>query len=174
MKRISLSFFLISVITISLGQTAPVVKGYAYQRVTFPGTRTTGISEETGAETQRTVKEKITWSVFLEHKPSVTIKPTLIWLRGTPYRVTYEKVNQNKVVVSRTTMNDRLTYDTLVKVTHNTIISMLPSMQSRISKTSAVSKKINNKNAVVEYYFKGKKYYYTIPVIKKLEPLALQ
>ena len=174
MKR---TFFIMLPILFGLlacAQKKPVLNGYAFQRVTLPAVRTTAIAEGTGAEIQKPNKEKITSFIFIEHKTGVVIKPSILWLHGIPYQVNYEPVKDQTVIISRNSVTGRLIPDTLVRKSANQVLSISPTSRADIPKPSGMSGKITSKNAVLEYYVKGKKYYHIIPSIKKLEPLALQ
>lgn len=174
MKRFVFTLLPMFSILLACAQRSPIIKGYAFQRVTLPAIRTTAIAEGSSTETQRAVKEKITSFVFVEHKSGVNIRPAVLWLNGIPYQVTFEPVKDQTVIISRNSVTGRHIDDTLVRRTQNHILSVSPVSKLNVSKPAYISKKITNKNAVLEYFVKGKKYYYVIPSIKKLEPLALQ
>lgn len=174
MKHILLLIYPLFLSVLVFSQKSAVLKGYAFQRVTIPAIRTTAIAEGTGAETQKPNKQRVTSFVFIEHKPATIIKPSVLWLYGSPYTVTYEPVKEQTVIISRNSVTGRLVSDTLVKKTENHILSISPSSKLNLSKPASVAKKITDKNAVLEYYVKGKKYFYIIPSIKNLEPLTLQ
>jgi len=151
----------------------PVVKGYAFQRSTFPGTIQKGVTNENGTQTERPVKPIITNFIYAEMKPAQTVKPTAIWIRGKGYTVEIEKTT-GPVIVPKQGLGGTPIPDTLVKETKNSLYRIQPKNLLSEKPPSKISKKMNQKNVIIEYYWKGKKQYYTIKDIKNLPPLALQ
>lgn len=150
----------------------PVRKGYAYQRAVLPATRTGGLSEQTGEESSKPVKANVSFLIYLETNRAQNIKPSIAWIRGSAYKITAEKIKDHSVVITR--MNNSGNDDTLVKKTANAILKISPLNIVAIKAPAAIMKKITKTNVVIEYYWNGNKYYYTISQIKKLEPLTLE
>jgi hypothetical protein len=153
---------------------SPIVNGHAYQRASLPGTIPKGVANEDGSQSDRPIKPMITHFVYLEIKPSQNIKPATIWIRGKSYNLETEKITSVPVVLERQGIGEKTLSDTLVKKTENNVFRIYPRGTLFTKASSAISKKINKQNIVIEYYWKGKKYYYTISNIKNLQPLALQ
>lgn len=175
MKKWFIFLAALSVSILSIAQSkSPIVNGYAYQRASLPGTIPRGVTNEDGSQADRPIKPMITHFVYLEIKTSQNIKPTTIWIRGKNYNLETEKITTVPLVLDRQGIGDKTLSDTLVKKTANNVFRIYPKGTLVTKASSTISKKINKQNIVIEYYWKSKKYYYTIRAIKNLQPLALQ
>lgn len=175
MKKLFIFLAAFSTSILSIAQLkSPVLNGYAYQRASLPGTIPKGVTNEDGSQADRPVKPMITHFVYLEIKPTQNIKPATIWIRGKSYKLETEKITSIPVVLERQGIGEKTLSDTLVKKTANNVFRIYPKGTLVTKASSAISKKINKQNVVIEYFWKAKKYYYTISDIKNLQPLALQ
>ncbi len=153
----------------------PVIKAYAYQRQTVPGTNPQKSVDETGTIAQRPLKQFMDYFIYLETKKGQTIKPSKVWINGIPNQLKTEKISKTPVVFKREGIGETMIIDTLAPKTINAMIMIRPDGELTIDPLPLG--KTNNspaKGIRIEYYWKGKKYFYDINEIKTLEPLVLQ
>lgn len=176
MKRILLIALAFLGLIPAFAQTkGPVIKAYAYQRQTVPGTSPQKSVDESGTIAQRPLKQFMDYFIYLETKKGQTIKPSKVWINGIPNQLKTEKIGKTPVVFKREGIGEKMIIDTLAPKTTNPMIMIRPDGELTIDPIP--SGKTNNapvKGIRIEYYWKGKKYFYDIKEIKTLEPLVLQ
>ena len=153
---------------IALAQ-GPVVSGNAWQSTTLPGTRNTATSEVTGQEVEKPPKNSTNVVIFLEYKPTENIHPVRVWIDGKGYKASFQSVKNDQVV-----MEHQGQIDTLVKKTFYRILRIQPLEEETLKIPASIRKSSTAKNVIIEYLCKSKKYYYTIPAIKKYGPVSLE
>jgi hypothetical protein len=165
-KKFALIFLALPLATI--GQ-APVVNGSAWQSTTLPGTRNTATSEVTGQEVTKPARTSNGVVVFLEYKPTQSIHPVRVWIDGKPFKATFQSVKNDQVIMEQNGQTD-----TLVKKTFYRILRIQPAEEDTVKIPAAIRKNSTNSNVIIEYLWKSRKQYFTIPVIKKYGPVALE
>ena len=149
----------------------PIAKGYAYLRESMPGIVPRTVDEK-GNEIIREDKPIASYELFLEYKKGNNIKPVKLWINGVPYRVRTETIKSTPILYKRETVGNNFESDTLVQKTSYGVLRLLPDGELN---PAPMTKQTNSGNKLlVEYYWKGKKYSYTIKDIRKLTPLILQ
>ena len=154
---------------LAVSAQGPVVNGNAWQSTTLPGTRNTATSEVTGQEVAKPVKNSNGVVIFLEYKPTENIHPLRVWIGGKGYKATFQSVKNDQVI-----MEQQGQTDTLVKKTFYRIIRIQPSEEDTVKIPASIRKSSTNNNVIIEYLWKSRKQYFTIPVIKKYGPVALE
>ena len=147
----------------------PVVSGNAWQSTTLPGTRNTATSEVTGQEVEKPQKTHPNVVIFLEYKITEDIHPVTVWIDGKGYKAAFQSVKNDQVV-----MEHQGQVDTLVKKTFYRILRIQPSEEENAKIPASLRKRSTAKNVIIEYLWKSKKHYYTIPTIKKYGPVPLE
>lgn len=153
----------------------PVIKAYAYQRQTVPGTNPQKSVDESGTIAQRPLRQFMDYFIYLETKKGQTIKPSKVWINGIPNQLKTEKITKTPVVFKREGIGEKMIIDTLAPKTNNPMLMIKPDGELTIDPLPLG--KTNNapvKGIRIEYYWKGKKYFYDINEIITLEPLVLQ
>ena len=174
-KILSILFIIFAGFGASSQSKGPVIKAYAYQRQSVPGTNPQKSVDESGTIAQRPLKQFMDYFIYLETKKGQTIKPTKIWINGIPNQLKTEKISRTPVVFKREGIGDKMIIDTLAPKTNNPLMLIKPDGELTIDPLP-LGKTNNNplKGIRIEYFWKGKKYYYDIAEIKTLEPLLLQ
>ena len=147
----------------------PVVNGNAWQSTTLPGTRSTATSEVTGQEVTKPAKPGNGVVIFLEYKPTQSIHPLRVWMGGKAYKATFQSVKNDQVI-----MQNQGQTDTLVKKTFYRIIRIQPAEEDTVKIPATIRKSSTNNNVIIEYLWKSRKHYFTIPAIKKYGPVPLE
>ena len=147
----------------------PVVNGNAWQSTTLPGTRNTATSEVTGQEVAKPAKPSNGVVIFLEYKPTQNILPVRVWMGGKAYKATFQSVKNDQVI-----MQQQGQTDTLVKKTFYRIIRIQPAGEDTVKIPPTIRKSSTTNNVIIEYLWKSKKHYFTIPTIKKYGPVPLE
>ena len=151
----------------------PVVKGYAWKQQSARGAKPTAVAGESGSKAAGAAAGSGTLHIFLEYKQAQNIVPYRIWIDGKPYRVTNDMKPGGSVIFQ--TEPDRS--DTLVAPTKNQIVqvtAVAPVTKLILAALDGVSANAANGKIVVEYYWKARRYAYTIPEIKMLPTIRLQ
>jgi hypothetical protein len=154
-----------------------VVKGHAWREQTVRGARPTPVAGETGNRSARTAGSGNLY-IYIEYKKAQNIVPFRIWIDGKPYRLTYSK-QQNTPVLRKTVSADGVGYDneTLVPRTANPVMKISPVQmltQLTLPEPEAAKEDLENGKIVVEYYWRARRYAFTIPEIKMLPAVRLQ
>ena len=166
----TLSLLILSIAAISQAKL-PIVKGYAYLRESLPGIVPKTVDEK-GNEIIHENKPIATYELFLEYKKGNTIKPVKLWINGVPYRLRSEAITATPILYKRETVGNNFETDTLVKKTTYQVMRLLS--DGELNPAPMTRQKDSGNKLVVEYYWKAKKYSYTIKDIRKLTPLILQ
>ena len=154
----------------------PVVKGHAWKQQSARGAKPSAVAGETANKNARLAGSG-TLHTFLEFKPLQNIVPYRIWIDGKPYRVTSERKPGGSVIWQNASGQPGEENDTLVAPTKNQIMqvtAMAPVTKLSLPTPDEVSANASNGKIVVEYYWKARRYAYTIPEIKMLAPVRLQ
>ena len=173
-KAIAIVCLILSGATLSAQDKCPIVKGYAYQRTTLPGTIPKGVVDEQGREVKRPAKHMVTQYFYLETRPGESFDLQRIWVKGKPYEVKMKTVEQTPVLIAKTSVGSKYRSDTLVKQTRNNVMKLNVQQPIDMKAGSKLARKIKRSDIVVEYSWNGKVLYFEIDTIKILEPLALQ
>lgn len=153
----------------------PVVKGYAWHQSTAGGAKPSAIAGENNTTKTNTLLTGKLF-VFLEAKKAQNILPFRIWIDGKPYRVQNTPLPSTPFV-KQYEDGGILKGDTLVPATRNAVMQvevLSPITQVTIPPVEDVSKNARPGAIVVEYYWRAKRYAYTISEIKILEAVRLQ
>jgi hypothetical protein len=167
--------FLIPVLMVAQAGT-PVIKGYAFLQSTARGAKPTAVAGETRNTTSKPVASG-RYYIYLESRNGQNILPFRIWINGTPQRVTNETMQNTPVTKVRPDVAAITQYDTLVAATSNKVTLVNPAATIReltITPLPGVKVASEEGKVVVEYYWKARRYAYTIPEIKILEAVRLQ
>jgi hypothetical protein len=151
------------------GAQGPVVNGNAWQSTTLPGTRNSATSEVTGQEVTKPVKTSNGVVIFLEYKPTQNIHPVRVWIDGKAFKATSQAVKNDQVI-----MEHQGQTDTLVKKTFYRIMRIQPAEADTVKIPASIRKSSTNNNVIIEYLWKSRKHYFTIPAIKKYGPVPLE
>lgn len=168
--------FLIPVLMRAQGGT-PVIKGYAFLQSTAGGAKPTVVAGEAGNTGSTPTRSSGRYYIYLESKNGQNILPFRIWINGTPRRVTNELMQNTPVTKVRPDVAPTTQYDTLVAATSNKVMLVNPAAtirQMTITPLPGVKAASEEGKVVVEYYWKARRYAYTIPDIKILEAVRLQ
>ena len=161
---------------VAFGQPGlPVVKGYAYHQSTAGGAKPSAVAGENDTIEKRTLLSGKLF-IFLEFKKTQNILPFRIWIDGKPYRVQNTPVG-SLPFVRRYEDAGLMKTDTLVPSTPNRVTQVgagTPISQLTIPPVDGLSKIARPGSIVVEYYWRAKRYAYTISEIKILEAVRLQ
>jgi hypothetical protein len=144
------------------GFAQPPVKLYGYSQSQLPGMVPKG-STGNGAKTETTV--------YFQFKASDKVKPTMLWVNGKTYRFKPQTVKIPVVQVNKTIPSNPVK---TVLVPANGLKTYLLSDLSVVTKTyiSTPFKLVRSNEVVIEYEWKGKKYYKTLKKLTILDPLA--
>lgn len=165
--------FLIGCLVCGLVVAQPVVKGHAWKQQSAGGAKPSAIAGEPGNKAARTAAGSGTLHIFLEFKKAQNIVPYRIWIDGKPYRVTNDMKPGGSVIWQ----TEGSANDTLVAPTKNQIVlvtAVAPITRLTLPALDGVSANATNEKIVVEYYWKARRYAYTIPEIKMLPTVRLQ
>jgi hypothetical protein len=161
-----------------MGQTGtPVIKGYAWLQSTARGAKPTAVASEAGNTGSTPTRSSGRYYLYLESRNGQNILPFRIWINGVPHRVTNEIMTNTPVTKSRPDVTGITQYDTLVAATKHKVTLVNPAATIReltITPLPGVKAASEQGKVVVEYYWKAKRYAYTIPEIKILEAVRLQ
>jgi len=148
-----------------------LVRGYAYERESTPGTIPKVIGED-GKESTRTIPRIKSYQLFLEYKKGTSIYPTKVWINGVAYRVRTENISTTPVLFKTNTIADSYETDTLVNKTSNKVIQLFTN--GELKPVPKSKPKNATGNIIVEYSYKGKIYLYKFKEIMKIAPQILQ
>jgi hypothetical protein len=165
--------FLIGCLVCGLVVAQPVVKGHAWKQQSARGAKPSAVAGESGNKAARTAAGSGTLHIFLEFKQAQNIVPYRIWIDGKPYRVTNDMKPGGSVIWQ----TEGSANDTLVAPTKNQIVlvtAVAPITKLTLPALDGVSANATNEKIVVEYYWKARRYAYTIPEIKMLPTVRLQ
>lgn len=165
--------FLIGCLVCGLVVAQPVVKGHAWKQQSARGAKPSAVAGESGNKAARTAAGSGTLHIFLEFKQAQNIVPYRIWIDGKPYRVTNDMKPGGSVIWQ----TEGSANDTLVAPTKNQIVlvtAIAPITRLTLPALNGVSANATNEKIVVEYYWKARRYAYTIPEIKMLPTVRLQ
>jgi hypothetical protein len=160
MKKLTLlTFVILATIT---GFAQPPVKLYGYSQSHLPGMVPKG-SSGNGAKTETTL--------YFQFKASDKVRPTMLWLDGKKYRFKLVAVKTPVVQINKTIPSNPVK---TVLIPANGLYTFILSDLSIVTKTyiHTPSKLVSSNAVVIEYEWKGKKYYKTLKKLRVLEPLA--
>ena len=153
-------------------RTAGGVQIFAYRQVMLGGPAPPVITDEKGNVKEIPMKERAEYFIYIE-MPSSNMKVVDLWLRKDYYGATTQEVSTPVVRVASVLIN--ASPDTLVKRTSNKVLRVYPGPPgNRVTPSRSLQNKINANELVLHYVVDGKDFYYTIPAIKNLAPVALQ
>jgi hypothetical protein len=167
---------LIGCLVCGLVVAQPVVKGHAWKQQSARGAKPSAVAGEAGNKAARAAAGSGTLHIFLEFKPAQNIVPYRIWIDGKPYRVASDR-KTGSVIWENASAGSGSENDTLVAPTKNQIVqvtAVAPLTKLTLPALDAVSANATNGKIVVEYYWKARRYAYTIPEIKMLPAVRLQ
>ncbi len=169
--------FLIGCLVCGLVVAQPVVKGHAWKQQSARGAKPSAVAGETGNKAARAAAGSGTLHIFLEYKQAQNIVPYRIWIDGKPYRVTNDMKPGGSVIRENSSAGSGSENDTLVAPTKNQIVQVTAvALLTKLTLPAldGVSANATNGKIVVEYYWKARRYAYTIPEIKMLPTVRLQ
>jgi len=149
----------------------PIIAGYACLRESTPGVSPKGAIDEKGNEAKRAKHSAGSYYVYVEYKKNQMIQPFRVWLYGKPYHVKNQKISHTPVIIQQQATGISAQADTVVAKTINGVMQIIPDGEWINKKPAAAA---TSENTLIEYYWKGKRYTYTIKEIKKLSPAVLQ
>lgn len=153
-------------------QTTPLLKVHAYSRHSTPGAVPKVVASENGAAIKKMATVIVNHPIYGEIKKGSTIKINRLWIEGQAYNARIEVVAETPVLFKQPAIGNQYQTDTLVPKSSNMVWKLvLDGMQSEKLKYPANYK---GNALLVEYSWKGKKYYYAVKEWKKLAPLILQ
>jgi len=170
-------YLLVCCLVGGLVSAQPVVKGHAWKEQTASGVKSSVVAGETGNKPARALAGRGTLYLFLEFKNAQNILPYRIWIDGKPYRVTNEIKPGGSVIRQTESVGSGFDYDTLVAPTKNQVMqvsAVAPLTKLTLPPLDAVSADAADGKIVVEYYWKARRYAYTLPEIKMLRTVRLQ
>jgi hypothetical protein len=166
-------FGLIVLITpVTLLAQSKKVRLHAYQQPVMSGTRNITV-EEKGV--MKEVPKKVNPNIFiyLEAPPSMDIQPEHLWINGKLYSVRATDAQPPVVMYNNTVPGKKA--DTLVRLTGNRVVQLMPDATTAEFIPSKTAQKKMKKNELVLHTVEyGKNCYYYVQHIKLLEPVALQ
>lgn len=146
----------------------PLVKVYAYLRESTPGIIPGPIPDEKGNLSQAGVPKIRSWIIFTEYRKGTVMEPAAIFINNKRYPVRVEPVQSTPVVFERPGLAFTIETDSLVPATQNPVWKLLPdSSINQVNGTSPVK-------ILVEYRWKGRKYFSREQAVTLLPPLILQ
>jgi hypothetical protein len=169
--------FLFGCLVCGLVVAQPVVKGHAWKQQSARGAKPSVVAGEAGNAAARAAAGPGNLYIFLEFKNAQNIAPYRIWIDGKPFRVANEMKPGGPVIRQTASAGSGFDNDTLVAPTKNQIVqvsAVAPVTKLTLPPLDIVSKNAVNGKIVVEYYWKARRYAYTIPEIKMLPTVRLQ
>lgn len=172
-QKIFFSIVFLAFSLIVVGQKLPVIKVYAYSQVTLKGAKPGGVIEEGGAEVKQSSAQNINYYFYIEYRSKEKFSVSALWINGKSYQIKTDTIRQTPVegnAADATGMGKR---SVLVPATKNKVLLIIPGAElSNSIKSSSLKKQFVKGELLIVYKWKGKTYYYTIPKIKVLEPVA--
>ena len=166
--------FLASILLLSCAaQRTDSTKILAYRQVLLGGPAPPVMTDEKGNPKEIPMKERAEYFIYIVSAPT-NIKVVDLWVRKDHYSASTQEV-VTPVVITNTTMIVNARPDTLVKKMSGKVLQVFrePSKDG-VKPSQSLQKKINDNELVLHYIVNGKDYYYTVPAIKNLSPVALQ
>jgi hypothetical protein len=160
MKKLTLLAGLI-IATIA-GFAQPSVKVFGYSRSQLPGMVSKG-SAGNGAKTEI--------SIYFQSKAADKVKPVALWVNGKSHAFTLAAVEAPVVQINKTIPSNPV--KTVLVPANGYKTSGFSGLQAQAANIPSSVKKLVGSNAVViQYEWKGKKYYKSLKKLTVLEPLA--
>jgi hypothetical protein len=145
-------------------------KGYVYSREVLVGAKPSVVADENGGNTTRASKPSVQYFIYVEAATAIDIQS--IWVEGTAFSVTKEKVTAPVIIENATVPGNK--NDTLVRNTKYMLWQIQLKDKIKAAKRSAtLSQLINNNAVVIQCIRKGKISQLPVKKIKKLSPVAL-
>ncbi|MGB8193901.1 MAG: hypothetical protein WCF67_18355 [Chitinophagaceae bacterium] len=146
---------------------------YAYKQPVLQGVRPVVIADEKGKGQEQVMKPSISYLIYVESS-NANMQVKKVWIKNVPYSVTTYPVQQTPVVMKNTAIMSA-NADTLVQATSNKVLQIqLGPAEQPVQLGASLQKKISGNELVMHCVINGKDFYYTVPAIKNLPPLALQ
>lgn len=153
-------------------QVSPLLKAHAYIRHSTPGAVPKVVAREEGSPIKKTATVLVNYSIYIEVKKGSSITINRLWIDGQAFKARKETILETPVVFKQQAIGNQYQTDTLVPKTRNLVWKLVQDgMQNTVSK---VPEKSKGNDLLIEYSWKGKKYYYVVKEWKKLPPLVLQ
>jgi hypothetical protein len=172
MKKIllfTLAYFLSASVQ---AQASPLLKVHAYVRHSTPGAVPKVVASENGAPIKKTATALVNYSIYVELKKGTTITINRLWIDGKAFKARKETVLETPVVFKQAGIGNQYQTDTLVPKTNNIVWKLV--QDGMINQSQKPPKSLKGNALLVEYIWKGKKFYYAVKEWKKLPPLILQ
>lgn len=153
-------------------QVSPLLKAHAYIRHSTPGAVPKVVAREEGSPIKKSATALVNYSIYIEVKKGSSIIINRLWIEGKAFKARKETVLETPVVFKQQAIGNQYQTDTLVQKTNHIVWKLVQDgMQNTVLK---VPEKSRGNALLIEYSWKGKKYYYAVKEWKKLPPLILQ
>jgi hypothetical protein len=160
MKKLTLLAGLITATIAGFAQ--PSVKLYGYSQSQLPGMVPKG-SAGNGAKTEI--------SIYFQSKSAYKVKPLALWVNGKSQAFTLTAVEIPVVQINKTIPSNQV--KTILVPANGFKTTGFYGLKAKTATIPAAAKKLIGSNAVViQYEWKGKKYYKALKKLTVLEPLA--
>jgi hypothetical protein len=166
--------FLASILLLSCAaqRTTEGIEVLAYRQVILGGPAPPVMTDEQGNPKEIPMKERAEYFIYIVSAPT-NIKVIDLWVRKDYYSASTQEVVTPVVMTNTIIVN--ASPDTLVKKTSGKVLQVLREPpKDGVKPSPSLQKKIDANELVLHYVVNGKDYYYTVPAIKNLPPLALQ
>jgi hypothetical protein len=150
----------------------PVVKIFAFEQESSPGTVPAGVKDENGNPVKKAAAKEI-YFVFLSFKKTSNIKPVQIFIKGKSFSIEAIEIRKSPVEYTDNTIPNKPEKNILIPQTSNKVVEIKLNNASIAQKKSFSLQKLANLNeVVVSYLWHKKKYFIALKNIKKLNPLV--
>lgn len=170
-KQLIVTLALISSLLVANGQSG-ILNYYAWKQAgATVGIKQTEVSENNEVVT-RSPRSVPAYRIFLDMNKRAPVKVDLIWVGGKAYRAVENKQVSNAIIYKTSGLGTSVKIDTLAPRT-----SM---MRKEIGVGAAVKQSVifpqgfNEQDFVISYWWKGKRYFYTLRNFKDLPEQVLE
>jgi hypothetical protein len=173
-QAILFTVVLILISTVVFSQSRPIVKVHAYSQVVLPGTIRSSPIEEGGAEVQAKSNQKINYLIYAEHLTKARFTITAMWIDGKQYKVKADSIAETPVENKIPDPYNKAKNTTLVPATTNKVLLLSAGSQIVTTKKPSVTlqKQLSKAELIIVYKWNGKYWYFTVPKITVLDPVA--
>ncbi len=170
MKK-NLLFFIAFILSLNLF-SQPVIKVFAFEQESLPGTIPAGVRDENGNPVKKAATKK-NYFIFLSFKKTYNITPSQIFIRGKTFTIQTTEIRTTPIEHTNYNIPNKPEKTILVPQTNNKVFELkINEATTQGKKTVSVQKLTDKNEIVIVYLWKSKKYFATLKKLKKLEPIA--
>ena len=150
----------------------PVIKVFAFEQESLPGTIPVGVKDENGNPIKKVAAKK-NYFIFLSFKEKYDIVPTQVFIKGRLFDIKTANTKETPVEYTDRNIPNNPQKQMLVPKTNNKVveIALTEAAGSPVRRDPHLQKLIASNDIVVVYNWKQKEHFITLKTIKTLNPV---